>query len=123
MPDEHRRHRRVLIGQWPEAAMVMFLFNVAELIEARSLDRARNAIRGLLDLAPETATVRQANGDWLEVPAAKLQVGDIVRVRPGERIAADGIIVSGSSAVDQSPSPVKACRWKRHRTTRFTRLP
>ena len=93
----------VLIGQWPEAAMVMFLFNVAELIEARSLDRARHAIRGLLDLAPETATVRQADGGWAEVPAASLRVGDIVRVRPGERIAADGIIVSGSSAVDQSP--------------------
>ncbi|KGD92412.1 ATPase P [Achromobacter sp. RTa] len=93
----------VLIGQWPEAAMVMFLFNVAELIEARSLDRARHAIRGLLDLAPETATVRQADGGWAEVPAASLRVGDIVRVRPGERIAADGVIVSGSSAVDQSP--------------------
>ncbi|MNQ32091.1 putative cadmium-transporting ATPase [compost metagenome] len=93
----------VLIGQWPEAAMVMFLFNVAELIEARSLDRARNAVRGLLDLAPETATVRQADGNWTDVPAASLQAGDIVRVRPGERIAADGIVVSGSSAVDQSP--------------------
>ncbi|MCY1204145.1 Cadmium-transporting ATPase [compost metagenome] len=93
----------VLIGQWPEAAMVMFLFNVAELIEARSLDRARHAIRGLLDLAPETATVRQTDGGWAEMPAAGLRVGDIVRVRPGERIAADGIIVSGSSAVDQSP--------------------
>ena len=93
----------VLIGQWPEAAMVMFLFNVAELIEARSLDRARNAVRGLLDLAPETATVRQADGNWAEVPAAALQPDDIVRVRPGERIAADGLIVSGSSAVDQSP--------------------
>lgn len=93
----------VLIGQWPEAAMVMFLFNVAELIEARSLDRARNAIRGLLDLAPETATVRQADGSWQSVPAAQLQVDDVVRVRPGERIAADGIIVSGRSAVDQSP--------------------
>ena len=93
----------VLIGQWPEAAMVMFLFNVAELIEARSLDRARNAVRGLLDLAPETATVRQADGGWLEVPAAQLSVGDVVRVRPGERIAADGIIVSGRSTVDQSP--------------------
>ena len=56
----------VLIGQWPEAAMVMFLFNVAELIEARSLDRARHAIRGLLDLGPETATVRQADGNWAE---------------------------------------------------------
>lgn len=93
----------VLIGQWPEAAMVMFLFNVAELIEARSLDRARNAIRGLLDLAPETATVRQANGAWRQMPAAQLQVDDVVRVRPGERIAADGIIVGGRSAVDQSP--------------------
>lgn len=93
----------VLIGQWPEAAMVMFLFNVAELIEARSLDRARNAVRGLLDLAPETATVRQADGAWHEVPAAQLNVGDVVRVRPGERIAADGIIVSGRSTVDQSP--------------------
>lgn len=93
----------VLIGQWPEAAMVMFLFNVAELIEARSLDRARNAVRGLLDLAPETATLRQADGSWVEVPAASLQPGGIVRVRPGERIAADGIVVNGSSAVDQSP--------------------
>lgn len=93
----------VLIGQWPEAAMVMFLFNVAELIEARSLDRARNAVRGLLDLAPETATLRQADGNWVEVPAASLQPGGIVRVRPGERIAADGIVVNGSSAVDQSP--------------------
>lgn len=93
----------VLIGQWPEAAMVMFLFNVAELIEARSLDRARNAVRGLLDLAPETATLRQADGSWVDVPAASLQPGGIVRVRPGERIAADGIVVNGTSAVDQSP--------------------
>jgi len=91
------------IGQWPEAAMVMFLFNVAELIEARSLDRARNAVRGLLDLAPETATARQADGSWREVAAADLQVDDVVRVRPGERIAADGVLVSGASAVDQSP--------------------
>ncbi len=92
-----------LIGQWPEAAMVMFLFNVAELIEARSLDRARNAVRGLLDLAPEKATVRQADGQWRETLAAALRPGDIVRVRPGERIAADGVIVDGRSALDQSP--------------------
>ena len=55
------------IGHWPEAAMVMFLFTLAEVIEAKSLDRARNAIRGLLELTPATATVRQGNGDWLEV--------------------------------------------------------
>jgi Cd2+/Zn2+-exporting ATPase len=55
-----------LIGQWPEAAMVMALYAIAELIEARSVDRARNAIKGLLDLTPETAEVRQADGTWLE---------------------------------------------------------
>ena len=61
-----------LIGQWPEAAMVMALYAIAELIEARSVDRARNAIKGLLDLTPETAEVRQADGTWLEVPAAEV---------------------------------------------------
>nr|WP_086078153.1 heavy metal translocating P-type ATPase [Bordetella genomosp. 13] len=93
----------VLIGQWPEAAMVMVLFNVAELIEARALDRARNAVRGLLDLAPQSATVRQPDGGWAEVPAAHLKPGDLVRVRPGERIAADGDVAEGRSSVDQSP--------------------
>lgn len=93
----------VLIGQWPEAAMVMFLFTVAELIEARSLDRARNAIGGLLQLAPERATVRQADGSWTEVPARDVQPGASVRVRPGERIALDGQVLSGSSTVDQAP--------------------
>lgn len=90
------------IGQWPEAAMVMVLFNLAELIEARSLDRARNAVRGLVALAPQTATVRQADGSWREVPAERLAVGDAVRVAPGERIAADGVVQEGASAVDQS---------------------
>ncbi|MGC7407165.1 heavy metal translocating P-type ATPase, partial [Pandoraea pneumonica] len=85
----------VLIGQWPEAAMVMVLFNVAELIEARSLDRARNAVRQLLDLAPQTASVQQADGTWHKVPASTLSVGDRVRVQPGERIAADGQIEAG----------------------------
>ena len=57
------------IGQWPEAAMVMFLFALAELIEQKSLDRARNAIRGLMDMTPETATVRQADGSWADIEA------------------------------------------------------
>nr|WP_232467655.1 heavy metal translocating P-type ATPase [Bordetella genomosp. 9] len=91
-----------IIGQWPEAAMVMFLFNVAEQIEARSLDRARNAVRGLVDLAPPTAMRKEADGGWRETPAAELRVDDIVRVRPGERIAADGVVIAGRSAVDQS---------------------
>ena len=93
----------MVIGQWPEAAMVMFLFALAEVIEAKSLDRARNAIRGLMDLAPEDATVRQADGAWVAMPAKTVAIGAMVRVRPGERIALDGEIVSGSSAVNQAP--------------------
>lgn len=93
----------MLIGQWPEAAMVMFLFALAEIIEAKSLDRARNAIRGLMDLAPEMATVRQPDGSWADVPAKSVALDAVVRVRPGERIALDGKIVSGSSTVNQAP--------------------
>jgi len=91
------------IGHWPEAAMVMFLFALAEVIEAKSLDRARNAIRGLMDLAPETATVRQADGSWTELPAKQVAKGAVARVRPGERIALDGLITSGRSAINQAP--------------------
>ncbi len=91
------------IGSWPEAAMVMFLFTLAEVIEAKSLDRARNAIRGLLDLTPETATVQKADGSWVLTDIKTIAVGALVRVRPGERIALDGILISGNSAVNQAP--------------------
>ena len=93
----------MIIGYWPEAAMVMFLFALAEVIEAKSLDRARNAIRGLMDLTPEDATVRQPDGTWTVVAAKDVTPGAIVRVRPGERIALDGEIVVGGSAVNQAP--------------------
>ncbi|MBT0663082.1 cadmium-translocating P-type ATPase [Geobacter pelophilus] len=91
------------IGQWPEAAMVMFLFALAELIEIKSLDRARNAIRGLMAMTPESATVQLADGTWSEVPAANVVLDSIVRVRPGERIALDGVVIDGNSTVDQAP--------------------
>ncbi|MFP3861984.1 heavy metal translocating P-type ATPase [Pseudomonas capeferrum] len=93
----------VLIGQWPEAAMVMVLFTVAELIEARSLDRARNAISGLMQLTPDMATVQQADGQWREVEVREVAIGAQVRVRPGERIGLDGEVTSGQSSVDQAP--------------------
>ncbi|KVT85661.1 hypothetical protein WK59_11840 [Burkholderia ubonensis] len=91
------------IGQWPEAAMVMVLFTIAELIEAKSLDRARNAIQGLMRLAPDTATVRDADGSWRTVEAAQVALGAIVRVKPGERIGLDGEVVGGRSTVNQAP--------------------
>ncbi|WP_278939470.1 heavy metal translocating P-type ATPase [Pseudomonas helleri] len=93
----------LLIGQWPEAAMVMFLFTVAELIEAKSLDRARNAISGLMQMAPDKATVQQADGTWLEREVKDVEPGAIVRVKPGERIGLDGEVVAGSSSIDQAP--------------------
>ncbi|WP_242460845.1 heavy metal translocating P-type ATPase [Burkholderia cenocepacia] len=92
-----------LIGQWPEAAVVIWLFGIAEMIEALSLDRARNAIRKLMDLAPESALVRQPDGQWREVKADTVALGSVVRVRPGERIALDGEVVAGQSSVNQAP--------------------
>lgn len=93
----------MLIGHWPEAAMVMVLFALAEVIEAKSLDRARHAIRGLLDLAPEQATVQQPDGTWRDMEAKQVVIGSRVRVRPGERIALDGEVIDGRSTVNQAP--------------------
>ena len=93
----------VLIGQWPEAAMVMVLFTLAEMIEAMSLDRARNAIRGLMEMTPDKANVLQADGTWKELEAATITIGMIARVAPGERIPLDGELTKGQSAVNQAP--------------------
>ncbi|ABR89534.1 cation-translocating P-type ATPase [Janthinobacterium sp. Marseille] len=93
----------VLIGQWPEAAVVIFLFAAAEMIEALSLDRARNAIKGLMAMAPEMATVRNDSNEWLPVSAVQVQLDALVRVKPGERVPLDGIIVDGQSTINQAP--------------------
>ncbi len=91
-----------LIGQWPEAAMVMALYAIAELIEARSIDRARNAIKGLLALTPDHAEVQQPDG-WQTLPVKSVALGAIVRIKPGERVPMDGVITTGNSAIDQAP--------------------
>jgi Zn2+/Cd2+-exporting ATPase len=93
----------LLLRQWPEAAMVMVLFTIAELIEAKSLDRARNAIKSLMQLTPEQATVQQTDGSWQALAISSVKPGDLVRVKPGERIGLDGEIVAGRSTVDQAP--------------------
>ena len=92
-----------VIGQWPEAAMVMALYAIAELIEARSVDRARNAISGLLALSPDTADLRQPDGTWKTVPVGDVPIGATVRVRPGERVAMDAVVTEGSTILDQAP--------------------
>lgn len=92
-----------LIGEWPEAAMVMALYNLAELIEHRSVDRARNAIQHLLDIAPASAQRLSTTGQWEAVAVEDVKVGDTLRVRPGERLPMDGRVITGYSTVDQSP--------------------
>lgn len=92
-----------VIGQWPEAAMVMALYAIAELIEARAADRARNAIEGLLALAPEAADVLQADGQWLTTASAGVPIDSVVRLRPGARVPLDGVVTRGQSTIDQAP--------------------
>ncbi len=94
----------MLIGEWFEAATVAFLFAVALLLEQWSVERARQAIGALLDIAPPTARVVHAGEDHAhETPVADVAVGSIVRVRPGERVPLDGEVTAGESAVDQAP--------------------
>ncbi|MDE1556700.1 MULTISPECIES: heavy metal translocating P-type ATPase [Comamonas] len=92
-----------LIGQWPEAAMVMALYAIAELIEAKAVDRARNAIKGLLELAPEEALVLGTNGAWTATPVASVAIGATVRIKPGERVPLDGMVTKGNGAINQAP--------------------
>ncbi len=92
----------LIIGEYGEAASAMFLFAVAQLLESRSMDRARNAIRGLMDLTPASASVL-VDGREQRVPAATVRVGQTVVVRPGEKIPVDGQISAGSSFVNQAP--------------------
>ncbi|HAT1844387.1 heavy metal translocating P-type ATPase [Legionella pneumophila] len=93
----------VLIGEWPEAAMVTVLFALAERIERYSLDKARLAIRSLMQIAPEVARVKIDNGQWQNMPVEEVPLEAVFRVRPGERIPLDGVVISGQSTVNQAP--------------------
>lgn len=91
------------IGQWPEAAMVMALYALAEHLEAHAVDRARGAIARLLDMAPAEVERQDAHGHWQRVPVAQVQPGQVIRVKPGARLALDGTVLEGRSAVNQAP--------------------
>jgi Cd2+/Zn2+-exporting ATPase len=92
----------VCIGQWPEAAVVIWLFGIAEKIESLSMVRARRAIQSLKALAPDTALVGQDDGTWQVTAVGSIAPDAVVRVRPGERIALDGVVMRGASSVDQA---------------------
>ena len=90
------------IGEFTEAAAIAFLFAIAELLENHSVERARASVSALMDLAPDSARVVR-NGHEVTIPADDVVRGDLMLVRPGERIPADGGVEEGASAVDQSP--------------------
>ena len=92
----------LVIGEYEEAASTMFLFAVAQLLESHSMDRARNAIRALMKLSPAGATVLRG-GEEVRVAAERVEVGEVVVVRPGEKIPVDGSVLTGHSAVNQAP--------------------
>ncbi len=91
------------IGEWFEAATICFLFALSLMLESWSVGRARRAIAQLLDLAPPVVRLKLDTGEEREVPAAEAPVGSRFIVKPGERIALDGRVVSGASAVNQAP--------------------
>lgn len=91
-----------VIGEWPEAAMVMSLYAVSEWLERRSAARANNAIRRLFELTPERTEMAVGAG-WQDTPVHSIPVGAVVRIRPGQRVPLDGEVVDGHSMVDQSP--------------------
>ncbi|MSN25343.1 MAG: heavy metal translocating P-type ATPase [Geobacter sp.] len=92
----------IVIGKWPEAAMVIFLFAIAEAIEALSLERVRNAIKSLAELAPEFAEVKVDN-DWQEQQVAEVTIGSRIRIRTGSRVPLDARVETGRAALDQAP--------------------
>lgn len=89
------------LGEWGEAAMLVFLYSISEALEEFTEARTEGAIRALIDLAPKTVT-RLRDGEQVQVPAAELEIGDRFLVRPGEGISTDGVIIEGASALDES---------------------
>ena len=92
----------VILGEWSEAASVVFLFALAQLLEAGAMERARGAIRALMELAPADALVRR-NGRQERIPVDDVVAGDTVLVGPGEKIPVDGRVIAGRSHVNQAP--------------------
>ncbi|MDN4607942.1 heavy metal translocating P-type ATPase [Sporosarcina highlanderae] len=90
-----------LIGEWGEGAVVVFLFAISEALESYSIDKARNSIRSLMDIAPNTAIIRRGNNEF-EIDVEEIQIDDIMIIKPGQKIAMDGEVVKGSSSINQA---------------------
>ncbi len=92
----------IILGEWAEGAAVVFLFAVAQMLEAYTIERARRAVGALIELAP-TEVLRRDQGHERRVPVDSVVPGDVVVVKPGEKVALDGVIVEGVSALNQAP--------------------
>jgi Cd2+/Zn2+-exporting ATPase len=91
-----------ILGEWAEGALLLFLFSLGHSLEHYAMGRARDAIKGLSDLAPKTA-LRKKDGTTEEVPVEELQVGDVIVIKPNSKISADGVVINGESSVNQAP--------------------
>lgn len=89
------------IGEWEEGAVVAFLYSVSEMLESWTMERARRSIRQLMDIAPKVARIRR-DGREAEMPVEEIKIGDVMIIRPGEKIAMDGRILKGESAINQA---------------------
>ncbi|AUS08951.1 heavy metal translocating P-type ATPase [Laceyella sacchari] len=90
------------IGEWGEGATVVILFAISEALETYSMDKARQSIRTLMDIAPKQALIRRGDKEIM-VPVDEIQIGDIMIVKPGQKLAMDGVVVKGSSSINQAP--------------------
>jgi Cd2+/Zn2+-exporting ATPase len=90
------------LGKWAEGGLLLFLFSLGHSLEHFAMGRARRAIEALAKLAPETATVKRDDAT-VEIPVAQLKLGDVVLVKPNERLPADGVVVKGNTSVNQAP--------------------
>lgn len=90
-----------MIGEWREGATVVILFAITEALERYSMDTARQSIESLMDIAPKEALIRRGNEEMM-VPVDDIQVGDIMIVKPGQKIAMDGVVIKGNSTINQA---------------------
>ncbi|RGI28280.1 heavy metal translocating P-type ATPase [Melissococcus sp. OM08-11BH] len=90
-----------IIGEWAEGSIVVILFAVSEALERFSMDKARQSIRSLMDIAPKEALIRRNNEEKM-INVSDIQIGDIMVIKPGQKIAMDGVVIKGHSAVNQA---------------------
>lgn len=107
-----------VIREYGEAVGVMLFYRIGEAFEHRAVEKSRSQIMDAVDLRPETVLLDEG-GSIREIPAESARIGQVIQVRPGDRIPLDGVIVEGESRLDTSPSPASRFRWPSERAVPF----